>query len=225
MLTGVKVACAGIIQPLSNPPQHHNTMSLHTGPLDQEDQDSIILDARAGDLESLKEIFTTLIAPEAMAACRDSVSQSSALHMAAANGHLETVQYLMSLVPADEQKKFVDLQNETGNTALHWASLNGKLDVVKCLCDEHDADPFIRNQFGHDAIFEAENNGREEIETYFLKKFDVEPESDDEDDDTNTEGKSVDATVQITPGTEIESVTKEAAEVLQEETAKLSLDK
>lgn len=201
-------------------------MSLHTGPIDQEDQDSIILDARAGDLESLKEIFTTLIDPKMMATCRDSISQSSPLHMAAANGHLETVKYLMSLVDASEQKKFVDLQNETGNTALHWASLNDKLDVVMCLCDEFDADPFIRNQFGHDAIFEAENNGKEEIETYFLKKYDVEPESDDEADVDNkdSEGKSVDATVQITPGTEIESVTKEAAEVLKEETAKLSLN-
>ncbi|SMN21549.1 similar to Saccharomyces cerevisiae YPL239W YAR1 Cytoplasmic ankyrin-repeat containing protein of unknown function [Maudiozyma saulgeensis] len=202
-------------------------MTLHKEPLDQEDQDAIIQDARAGDEESLKEIFTTLIDPSMLVTCRDSISQSSALHMAAANGHLDTVKYILSLVSDSEQKEFINLQNETGNTALHWASLNGKLDVVTYLCDEFDADPFIRNKFGHDAIFEAENNGKEDIETYFLKKYDVEPESDDENEaegDGNTE--NVPATtdnVEITPGTEIENVTEEATKVLNEQTAKLNI--
>lgn len=195
-------------------------MSLHSGPLDQEDQDSIILDARAGDLESLKEIFTTLIDPSLLVTCKDSGSQSTALHMAAANGHLETVKYILSLIPNDEQKIFINLQNETGNTALHWASLNGKLDVVTYLCDEFETDPFIRNKFGHDAIFEAENNGKEDVETYFLKKYDVEPESDDEDD----EEPATTDNVEISEGTEIENVTKEAADVLKEETEKLKIN-
>lgn len=201
-------------------------MSLYKEPLDQEDQDAIIQDSRAGDIESLKEIFTTLIDPSMLVTCRDSVSQSSALHVAAANGHLETVKYILSLIPKDKLKEFVNLENETGNTALHWASLNGKLDVVTYLCDEFDADPFIRNKFGHDAIFEAENNGKEDIETYFLKKYDVEPESDNEDDNETNASEQAPATtdnVEITEGTEIENVTKEATEALKEETAKLSI--
>lgn len=194
-------------------------MTLHKGPLDQEDQDAIILDARAGDVDSLKEIFTTLIDPSALASCLDSGSKSTALHMAAGNGHLETVKYIMSLI-SEDATKYVNTQNETGNTALHWASLNGHLDVVQYLCEEFKADPFLRNKAGHDAIFEAENNSKEDVETYFLKKYDVEPESDEEE-----EGYTITAgDVGISEGTEIESVTKEATEVLREETEKLNLE-
>ncbi|AJW25416.1 Yar1p [Saccharomyces cerevisiae YJM693] len=199
-------------------------MGLHSEPLDQEDQDTIILDARAGDLDSLKDIFTTLVSPELLSTCKESESDSTALHMAAANGHIETVRYILETVSransAEDLKAFVNEVNKTGNTALHWASLNGKLDVVKLLCDEYEADPFIRNKFGHDAIFEAENSGKEEVETYFLKKYDVEPEDDEED--TQTEGKN---SVQITKGKEIEQVTKEATEALREETEKLNINK
>lgn len=206
-------------------------MSLHTGPLDQEDQEAIIVDARAGDLESLKDIFTTLIDPSALIECTDELSKSSALHMAAANGHFEVVKYLLSIFPKDKLKEWVNKQNETGNTALHWASLNGKLDIVQLLCEEYEADPFIRNNFDHDAIYEAENNGQEEIETYYLKKFDVEPESTENEEETSSEKEGEQASqpasidnVQFREGTEIERVTKEATEALREQTEKLQLE-
>ncbi|KAK5778280.1 Yar1p PWA37_000474 [Arxiozyma heterogenica] len=192
-------------------------MCLHKEPLDQEDQDAIILDARAGDLDSLKEIFTTLIDPCMLQTCRDSISKSTALHMACGNGHLETTKYILSLIPKDQLKEYVNLQNETGNTALHWAALNGHQPIVELLCDEFEADPFIKNCFGHDAIFEAENNNKEEVETYFLKKYDVEPASEEEDD--NNAGD-----VQVSKGTEIEDVTKEATEVLSEATKNLNIE-
>lgn len=193
-------------------------MSLHEKPLEQEDQDAVILDARAGDLESLQEIFTTLIHPKLLATCVSSDNGSTALHMAAANGHLEVVKYIMEQVKqsadAGAVGRYVNLQNKTGNTALHWATLNGKLDVVQYLCDECDADPFVKNEFGHDPIFEAENNGKEEVENYFLKKFDVEPESESESEDD----------VKVSHGTEIEQVTKEATEVLAKQTESLQLE-
>lgn len=198
-------------------------MGLHTGALEQEDQDAIILDARAGDLESLKEIFSTLIHPSLIASCEDSTSHSTPLHMASGNGHLEVVKFLVDSVNSNSKdeaqlKEFINKKNETGNTALHWASLNNKLDIVKFLCDEYEADPFIRNNFGHDAIFEAENNGNEEIENFYLKKYDVEPENDASND--------TDA-VQFKEGTEIEQVTKEAHEVqeqLREKTQNLNIN-
>lgn len=199
-------------------------MALHTEPLDQEDQDSIVQDARAGDLDSLREIFDDLIHPKLLVTCTDSISHSSALHMASANGHINVVKYLLCLVDKETEspeilRTFVNKQNETGNTALHWASLNGKLDVVQLLCDEYDADPFIRNNFGHDAIYEAENNGREELENYFLKKYDVEPEQEDNDHPHATTNN-----VEIKEGTEIEQVTKEATEALLEKTEQLNIN-
>lgn len=207
------------------------------GPLDQEDQDSIIMDARSGDLESLKEIFTTLIDPSVLYTCQDEITKSTALHMASGNGHFDVVEYIVSTVPKEHLKEYINCQNETGNTALHWASLNGKLDIVELLCnDENDADPFIRNNFGHDAIFEAENNGKEDVETFFLKKYDVEPESEDEGEDENNaitiqhnedgsvvEKKNTTDEVIISNGSEIEQVTKEAVEHLSETTKELSI--
>lgn len=199
-------------------------MTLHTEPLDQEDQDAIILDARAGDLESLRDIFTTLIHPKLLRTCRDSGSNSTALHMACANGHVETARYIMELVKENsasdaEVTEFVNQQNETGNTALHWASLNGKLEAVKLLCDEYQADPFIRNKFDQDAIYEAENNGKEEVEGYFLEKYDVEPVRDEEDQDNGTA-----PAVHVTEGTEIEQVTKDATEALRQTTEQLNIN-
>lgn len=197
-------------------------MTLHTEPLEQDDQDAIILDARAGDLESLREIFTTLIHPKLLRTCKDSTSSSTALHMACANGHVEVAKYILETVKENsndaELKQFVNEQNETGNTALHWASLNGKLDAVKLLCDDYEADPFLRNKFDQDAIFEAENNGKEEVEGYFLAKYDVEPLQNEEENDKTTPA------VQVTKGTEIEQVTKDATEALRENTEQLNIN-
>lgn len=178
-------------------------MSLHTGPLEQEDQDAVILDARSGDLESLKEIFTTLIHPKLITTCQDAETHVTPLHMASANGHLEVVKYIVDSVKenAPEQlSSFVNRKNDTGNTALHWASLNGNLEIVKLLCNDFEADPFTKNTFGHDCIFEAENNGREELEDFYLKRYDIAPAN----------KQSEDGQVGIKEGTEIEQVTKEA---------------
>ncbi|AMD21414.1 HER135Cp [Eremothecium sinecaudum] len=195
-------------------------MALHEGPLDEEDQVAVVLDARSGDLDGLREIFTKFIHPKLLIECKDPETKSTPLHMAAANGHLEVIKYMLSIVEPENRKEWVNLQNQTGNTALHWATLNGHLDVVKLLCDEHEADPFIKNQFGFDAIYEAESKDKEEIETYYLTKYDVQPEDNENDDEPATTSN-----VQISEGTEIEQVTKEATEVLNARTADLSLSK
>uniref|UniRef100_A0A7N2KMP0 Uncharacterized protein n=1 Tax=Quercus lobata TaxID=97700 RepID=A0A7N2KMP0_QUELO len=58
---------------------------------------------------------------------RSVVDTLFALHMAAANGHLDVVEYLIN--------RGVDLNaiNEEKNTPLHWACLNGHIEVVKKL--------------------------------------------------------------------------------------------
>ncbi|AET37902.1 Yar1p Ecym_2150 [Eremothecium cymbalariae DBVPG len=200
-------------------------MGLHELPLDPEDQESVVLDARAGDLEGLKEIFTQVIHPKLLVSCRDPTTKSTPLHMAAANGHLDVVKYLLSLVQPSYQAEWVNMQNETGNTALHWASLNGNLDIVKLLCEEYKANPFIRNNFDHDAIFEAEKSGKEEVETYYLQKYDVEPEQDENQEMTSSAktGSINPSNVEITEGTEIEQANKEATEALTEETSNMKL--
>ncbi|CCH62099.1 hypothetical protein TBLA_0G01550 [Henningerozyma blattae CBS 6284] len=202
-------------------------MALYNGKLDQEQQDAIIYNARVGDLETLEEIFTTLIDPKVITTIQESENASTILHILAANGDNDIIKYIISLVrpntTMEEFEKYINHANKEGNTPLHWASLNGKLETVKLLCDEYEADPFIRNNAGHDSIYEAENNGKEVIENYFLSKYDVEPGSDD-DDEVEQQSEASISNVEVNVGTEIESVTKEAAEVLVSQTKDLNLN-
>jgi hypothetical protein len=63
----------------------------------------------------------------------------------------------------------INAQNKAGNTALHWAALNGHLSSVKTLL-ELEADPTITNQKGHDAVYEAELNDKEDVVRWVLKE-------------------------------------------------------
>jgi hypothetical protein len=63
-------------------------------------------------------------------------------------------------------------RNKAGNTALHWAALNGHLEAVKVLVDGG-ADPYIQNNVGHDAIYEAEVNDKKEAVEWMLKEGDL----------------------------------------------------
>ncbi|GMG19272.1 unnamed protein product [[Candida] boidinii] len=143
--------------------------------LDQEEMDNVIYDSRFGDLETLTNIFTNEVEPKVLMTIQDEYSLSTPIHMAAANGHVDIVKYLLSIIPKEDATILVNKQNDMGNTALHWAAYNGHLEVIKVLC-EYEADPFIKNNAEHDAIYEAENNNKEEVEDYFLQKYSIEPE-------------------------------------------------
>lgn len=141
--------------------------------LTQEEMDCLILDAREGDLKNLQEIFDE-ISPLLLVKVQDDITLSTPIHMAAANGHKQVLEYLLSIVSKEDAKTLVNKQNESGNTPLHWAAYNGHLDIVKLLADDYEADVFIKNKINHDAMFEAENNSKSEIEQWFLKKYSVE---------------------------------------------------
>jgi ankyrin repeat protein len=63
----------------------------------------------------------------------------------------------------------VNAHNKSGNTALHWAALNGHVEVLLLLL-QHGADPSILNGAGHDALFEAELNEKQEAVEALLKE-------------------------------------------------------
>ena len=69
--------------------------------------------------------------------------------------------------PSDSQKTLLNSQNSSGNTPIHWASLNGHLEAVKVLIGAG-ADPTITNHAGHDAVYEAEINGRDTVVEWLL---------------------------------------------------------
>jgi ankyrin repeat protein len=81
------------------------------------------------------------------------------------------VKYLLSLFESTsaDRKSFANKQNQSGNTSLHWSALNGHMDIVKTLL-AHGADASILNTSGHDAVYEAEMNDKQELAEYLLKE-------------------------------------------------------
>ena len=173
--------------------------------LTQEEMDAVVYDASEGDIDTLTEIFTELPG-ELLLTVKDDITGSTPIHMAAANGHIAVVEYLLSVVPKDEAKKLAAQTNDSGNTALHWAAFNGHLEVVKCLVDVYEVDPFLKNEQGHDAIYEAEQNAQAEVETWFLKKFAVE-----NDYDLKLEENDEETKITFQPGNESRLADEEAA--------------
>lgn len=189
--------------------------------LTQEEMDAINYDAREGDTQNLKEIFTE-ISPKLLLEIKDEFTLSTPIHMAAGNGHVETLEYLLSTLEKKEAEELVNRKNESGNTALHWAAFNGHLPVIELLVEKFNADIFIKNESGHDAMFEAENNGKEEIEQWFVKKFSVE-------EDFKFEENEEESKITYTPGKETKEADERArlaqeASDLEKKTEKLSVD-
>ncbi|KAL0910965.1 hypothetical protein M5K25_019064 [Dendrobium thyrsiflorum] len=78
--------------------------------------------ARYDDLDDVVSLYSLGVSLNA----KDSQGRT-ALHMAAANGHVDIVEYLI------RNGVDVNASNNEKNTPLHWACLNGKKEVVKAL--------------------------------------------------------------------------------------------
>ncbi|KIV86060.1 hypothetical protein PV11_01699 [Exophiala sideris] len=158
--------------------------------------EDLIYFSRTGDLESLRDLITSLCAnhscpPSVVLASAIDVdedglgSQSSLLHYPAANGNTEVITYLVSLLTpsavlgnsvgattADKSApQLVNHSNVSGNTPLHWAGMNGHLEVVKVLVGVG-ADSSIVNAAGRDAVVESEcsaKDGAAECANWMLK--------------------------------------------------------
>ncbi|KIX94119.1 uncharacterized protein Z520_10145 [Fonsecaea multimorphosa CBS 102226] len=147
--------------------------------------DDLIYLTRTGDLASLMSLVTQLCTthncpPSILLASSIDIdadglgSQSSLLHYPAANGNLEIITHLLSLLtPSDSlgaspsattadksAPSLVNHRNVSGNTPLHWAAMNGHLDVVQALV-KAGADPTIVNEAGRDAVVEAEMSSKD----------------------------------------------------------------
>ncbi|KAL2424301.1 hypothetical protein ABEF95_008404 [Exophiala dermatitidis] len=196
----------------SNSNSNSNSNNNPTLPisLDPDAVEDLIYFSRTGELEGLRDLISALCrthscSPAVILASAINVdadglgSQSTLLHYPAANGNLEVVEYLISLINSNEtgskiaetsmssemdnqQKEqqqrltsstssLINRQNVSGNTPLHWAAINGHLEVVKALVAAG-ADPSIVNAAGRDAVVESEcsaNKGAEECANWLLK--------------------------------------------------------
>ena len=150
--------------------------------------DDLIYFSRTGDLPSLRSTLDTISSTHNLALSiilataididADGLgSQSCILHWPAANGNLEVLRFLLSLLPSKEvaadksAPTLVNHKNVNGNTPLHWAALNAHLECVKVLVAAG-ADAGLVNEVGHDALFEAElgeKEGSKEVVEWMLK--------------------------------------------------------
>ena len=85
-------------------------------------------------------------------------SGNTALHMAAANGHVEVVNLLL-------HHHHPHRKNDAGNTPLHWASSNGQSEVVQILTTnkELEVDVLEKNEFGRSALTEGFTSQQEAV--------------------------------------------------------------
>ncbi|KAL8711926.1 MAG: hypothetical protein Q9225_007032, partial [Loekoesia sp. 1 TL-2023] len=105
--------------------------------LSADEIDDLLYLARINDLHDLKAGIEAIAlaqktTPEnIIIATIDPESGNGLLHMAAANGCMDILNYLLpSSTPTSLN---LNLPNSSGNTPLHWAALNGHLDAVKLL--------------------------------------------------------------------------------------------
>ncbi|VEU19725.1 DEKNAAC100191 [Brettanomyces naardenensis] len=184
--------------------------------LTHEEMDNVIFDARSGDLETLKAIFTDEVEPSVLPKIQDEFTLATPFHMAAANGHTEVLTYLLSLLSKEAAKEIVNRQNDSGNTALHWAAYNGHTSVIKLLC-EAGADPFIQNSFKHDSFYEAQNSKHDNAEKYLLERFGDQLEAANGDEKEDGEEKVDEDNVEYSAGTEIQKISEGGAAAQQEQ--------
>ena len=125
--------------------------------------DDLIYGGRAGDLDEIRES----LAAGAPVDGRDA-NGTTALMMAAANGHVEAMQVLLS-AGAD-----INATNERENTSLHWAVFTGQEEAVKTLLAAGGCDVFVKNEQGLTAAMDAERAGKGELVVLILNSLDDE---------------------------------------------------
>ncbi|CAO3566242.1 unnamed protein product [Mortierella alpina] len=157
---------------------------------DSEHLEELIECARYGELEEIQAVVQTSGLEKAKALLSHQGEYGKTpLHMAAANGHLDVVEYLITVIAPEA----VNIQNEQGNTALHWAATNGHAKVVESLITKGHADYKLKNAAGHTAMMEAEMNEREQVVAWMLINTELEEElkegNDDEEEDSDEESE------------------------------------
>jgi hypothetical protein len=112
----------------------------------QEAAEELLECARYGEVDAIRAILTKY--PDVV----DTVDESgsTALHKAAANGHVSSTRLLV-------QKGASLLSNAAGNTPLHWAAASGHDKIVDILLNEssYDVDVLQKNSFGRSALTEG----------------------------------------------------------------------
>ena len=125
-------------------PEAVEEATVYTAP----DGDELLECARYGEVPELEQLLKLGTAVDF-----SDDSGNTALHKAAANGHVGAIELL-----AREGAAY--LPNSSGNTPLHWATQQGQLEAVKALLRLYPkVDVLAQNSFGRSASTEAFGRG------------------------------------------------------------------
>ncbi|KAJ3371903.1 hypothetical protein GGF31_002563 [Allomyces arbusculus] len=168
-------------------------------PLAEIDTNEIVLCARYGELPELKEEIARLqheyphVSAAALLA-QPVAGGNTPLHMAAANGHKDIVEYLLQHIAGVS----VNAQNEQGNTPMHWCAVNGHDEIAKLLIAAA-ADLTLVNHAGRTALYEAQAAQHEKVAVELLKVMDPDLDEDAEDDTAKAGPSSSSASASAAP--------------------------
>ncbi|KAI0079235.1 cytoplasmic protein [Panus rudis PR-1116 ss-1] len=168
-----------------------------SGPSD-EDRDELLLSCRYGDLEDIQR-FVDNFGAEALTEVRDE-SGNTVLHMVSANGHIDALEYLLSVLPAP----LLSTPNHAGSTPLHWAALNSQLAVVQTLV-RYEKGPGkdlidIKNAAGRTPLGEAENIGWDEGAKWMVEVMNLDEKGREEEDATVDASQDIEVEIQDAEG-------------------------
>ncbi|TFK44986.1 hypothetical protein BDQ12DRAFT_621534, partial [Crucibulum laeve] len=144
-----------------------------TAPNDEQ-RDELLLSCRYGDLEDVQQ-FVKDFGEQCLADVRDD-NENCILHMICGNGHIDTLEYLLPIIPPS----LLSSQNQSGSTPLHWAAVNTHLNVAKKLVGFKDGPGVdlidIKNTAGHSPLAEAELAGWDEGAKWMVEVMNLGPE-------------------------------------------------
>ena len=124
---------------------------------------ALIIAARHENLESLN----LLLATGANINLVDK-KKNSALHYAAMKKEIHVLQSLLTTIQTNENKQsFLNMQNESGNTALHLATYYNNFKIIKRLI-RAGINVNIQNQYGDTALHQAIKNKTSFIVAYLI---------------------------------------------------------
>jgi len=138
--------------------------------------------ARTGDLDDLKVASSRM---KGNVNCIDPSTGSTLLHMAAANGHVDCVSFLL------EQGADQTIVNSSKSSPLHWAVQNNQVEVCRALCQQPQANVLLQNGLGKGSTTLAFEKGHTDLVKILLEHPSASPlepkedQGEDQEDGTN----------------------------------------
>ncbi|KAK7691795.1 hypothetical protein QCA50_005198 [Cerrena zonata] len=169
----------------------------HPNPSD-EDKDELLLSCRYGELGNIEQ-FVQKLGSDNASSIRDD-NNNTILHMVCANGHIEALDYLLTVIPPS----LLPVQNNAGSTALHWAALNSHLMIVQKLV-QHPQGPGkdlidIKNTAGRTPLGEAEVIGWDEGAKWLVETMNLDEGTKGGEDQPVEPGQEIEVEIQDAEG-------------------------